>query len=121
MSTELKSRILICGGRNFKDYDLFISTMLSLQQWFAKEFVVIQGGASGADRMGMMWAINQGAPMFQVPANWQFYGNRAGTLRNKWMLQFGLPDLVIAFPGGPGTANMVNEAKVWGVDVYEVK
>lgn len=116
-----KSRILICGGRDFNDYALFTSSMLYIQQFFAKNFCVIQGGASGADRMAMMWAINQGVPMIAMPANWQFYGKGAGALRNGWMLEWALPDLVIAFPGGDGTANMVNQAHEWGCDVWEPK
>lgn len=32
------------------------------------------------------------------------------------MLDEGKPDLVIAFPGGRGTADMVNRAKVSGIE-----
>jgi predicted Rossmann-fold nucleotide-binding protein len=116
---QTKSRILICGGRDFKDYDLFTSSMLTAVQWFDKDFVIIQGGATGADRMAMMWAINRGAPMMAMPANWTYYSQAARSIRNGWMLRFGLPDLVIAFPGGTGTADMVAQAKEWGCEVWQ--
>jgi UDP-N-acetylmuramoylalanine-D-glutamate ligase len=41
-------------------------------------------------------------------------------MRNKWMLTDGKPDLVIAFPGGRGTASMVNLARAAGVPVTEI-
>lgn len=35
------------------------------------------------------------------------------------MLDFGMPDLVVAFAGGSGTAHMVRIAKEAGVEVVE--
>jgi len=43
---------------------------------------------------------------------------RAGPERNAAMLGLG-PDLVVAFPGGSGTAGMVRLAKAAGVEVIE--
>jgi hypothetical protein len=36
------------------------------------------------------------------------------------MLDIGRPKLVIAFPGGRGTANMMKQAKEAGINVVEV-
>ena len=47
-------------------------------------------------------------------------GYRAGPIRNQEMLDKGKPDLVIAFPGGKGTADMVGRALRTGVFVYRV-
>ena len=44
----------------------------------------------------------------------------AGPERNARMLAEGRPDLVVAFPGGTGTADMVRRAKAAGVRVVEV-
>ena len=66
------------------------------------------------------WAIAKGQPVFAMPANWEIYSDSAGRIRNKWLLDFGLPDLVIAFPGGHGTANMIEQAMDRDVDVYDV-
>jgi hypothetical protein len=38
-------------------------------------------------------------------------------MRNQAMLDYGKPDLVVAFPGGKGTADMVRRARVAGVKV----
>lgn len=53
------------------------------------------------------------------PADWERNGRAAGPIRNRQMLD-GKPDLVIAFPGGKGTADMVAEAKRRGIAVREV-
>lgn len=55
----------------------------------------------------------------EFPADWDKYGKRAGYLRNVQMLDEGKPDLVVAFPGGKGTAMMVKLAKERGVRVIE--
>jgi hypothetical protein len=39
--------------------------------------------------------------------------------RNQQMLDEGRPDLVVAFPGGAGTANMVKLARAIGCEVIE--
>jgi hypothetical protein len=36
------------------------------------------------------------------------------------MLGKGIPDLVVAFPGGRGTANMIHQARERGFEVLEV-
>jgi predicted Rossmann-fold nucleotide-binding protein len=42
-------------------------------------------------------------------------------VRNRQMLTEGRPDLVVAFPGGKGTANMVALARKAGVEIVEVQ
>jgi UDP-N-acetylmuramoylalanine-D-glutamate ligase len=53
------------------------------------------------------------------PAKWDLHGKSAGPIRNQQMLDTGV-DLVIAFPGGKGTAHMVSIAKKAGVKVVEI-
>ena len=40
--------------------------------------------------------------------------------RNQWMISNGAPDLVVAFPGGIGTANMIETAKAARIEVLEI-
>jgi len=54
-------------------------------------------------------------------ANWRTHGKAAGPIRNQQMLDEGRPHLVVAFPGGTGTADMVRRAKAAGVPVMEVE
>jgi hypothetical protein len=54
------------------------------------------------------------------PADWEKYGKAAGPIRNQQILVEGKPDLVVAFQGGRGTANMVSRAQQAGVPVVEI-
>lgn len=114
----MKSRLLICGGRDFVDYEFLCHHMALVRPWCVARPLVIQGEATGADALGKRYAREQGLPCAGMPALWSNYGNRAGSLRNEWMLAYLMPDLVIALPGRSGTAHMVRIATKAGVEVY---
>jgi hypothetical protein len=81
--------------------------------------LVITGGARGADSMAHEWAVSRGIPTEVYMAEWGRLGRKAGPIRNQRMLQQGRPDLVIAFPGGRGTANMIGQANAAGLEVIK--
>jgi hypothetical protein len=113
------SRILICGGRRFDSQEHFQNVMVVMQPMFAPRFCIFEGGANGADRMAQIWARLNGYPQATMPANWNYYGYGAGTKRNTDMLDFFLPDVVIAMPGGKGTADMVKQSLERGIAVFQ--
>lgn len=80
---------------------------------------VVHGAASGADMMGERWAYQRRIPSEAHHAQWKEHGRKAGPMRNTEMLCSGA-DMVVAFPGGRGTADMVRQARKAGVPVYEV-
>lgn len=82
---------------------------------------IIHGNAVGADWLAKAWAISAGIPEKSFPAKWSEYGKAAGPLRNQQMLEEGMPDVVVAFKGGAGTADMVRRAKEAGLKVLEVE
>ena len=86
-----------------------------LPHWF-----IISGGASGVDDIAIDWAVVNWCEFKEYPADWKKYKKAAGFRRNQQMLDEGRPDLVIAFPGGNGTAHMVKIAKDAGVPVREI-
>lgn len=104
----------MCGGRDFDDWELLHS---SLQKLPIKS--IVNGGARGADVMSSSYAEQYAIPVVVYPAEWDKYGKGAGHIRNARMLQNYKPDLVVAFPGGKGTANMIKIAKIGGVRVWE--
>jgi predicted Rossmann-fold nucleotide-binding protein len=113
-------RVLVCGGRNYSDTGRVISTLENIHTG-CKITCLIEGGATGADEAANRWA-RASRIMFQTfPADWRKYGKAAGAIRNALMLSEGRPDLVIAFPGGAGTANMVKLAKYNATKVMEIK
>lgn len=107
-------RILVTGGRAYRDSNR-IDQVLS--EVFGLNDCLIQGGASGADGLAYLWASRRGIAVCTFLANWDQYGPAAGPIRNGWMIEHAQPDLVIAFPGGDGTADCVQRAREAGVEV----
>lgn len=120
------SRILVCGGRDFLDYLKLGDTLDSLIDELEdpSDAVIIQGGAKGADFLAKAYAYCWGwggLMCEEYPADWGKHGKAAGSIRNQQMLDEGKPDLVVAFPGGSGTADMVRRARKAGVEVIVVE
>lgn len=113
-------RILVCGGRDYADQDTVFATLDHVITLFGEITGVIHGAAKGADSLAGQWANERKIAELKYPANWTKYGKRAGYLRNQEMLDKGKPDFVVAFPGGRGTAMMVDIANKAGVSVWEV-
>lgn len=113
-----KERILVFGGREFHDREYFYARMADAVPWFGEEFLIIQGGARGADQLAKVWAFETGCAMMQMPANWFLFDKRAGQIRNRWMLKWAMPDLGIGFPGGAGTAHMASILKAANIDIW---
>jgi hypothetical protein len=109
-------KLLVCGGRDFNDTPFAYDQIQRLNP-----SAIIHGKARGADSIAGLYAKEFGIPCIEVPANWDFYGKRAGFLRNKWMIDFCSPDHVLALPGGNGTANMVELSHEAGIKVMEWK
>lgn len=112
-------RVLVCGGRDFNDSDFIWECLDWVHNHVSPITTIIEGDARGADRIAGMYAQNKEVRLLVFPAEWKVYGSSAGYIRNKQMLDVGEPDIVVAFPGGPGTAMMVDLAKRRNVPVYQ--
>lgn len=110
--------VLVCGGRHF-DRERAVFDVLDELHSRATIDVLVEGGARGADRIAGDWAASRGVDLIVYPANWLGHGNGAGPMRNRRMLEHARPGLVVAFPGGPGTRDMVRLAHEAGVEVIE--
>lgn len=119
-------RVLVCGGRNYNDYEMVRKVLDAVDNVDLYHpggdiiDTVISGHARGADTLGEEYAKANGIDIEVYPAQWNKYGKRAGYLRNTQMLEEGKPDLVVAFPGGVGTAMMCKIARNAGVKVMEI-
>lgn len=109
-------RLLVCGGRDFSDKRRAYAVLDRLHREHGID-VVIEGDARGADRIAGYWARRNRIDNLKFPANWDSYGKLAGIMRNRQMLEEGKPDMVLAFPGGTGTANMVSIARRAGLPI----
>lgn len=110
-------KVLVCGGRDFNDSMTLGSWLGGIHKNNGPITLLIEGGARGADYMARKFAEWQGIPVKTFPADWDRHGKAAGHIRNAQMLVEDKPDLVVAFEGGKGTANMVRQAEAAGIRV----
>lgn len=82
---------------------------------------IIHGLALGVDKMAEDWGNLHACNIRRFKADWDTHGKAAGPIRNQQMIDQGKPDLIIAFPGGRGTADMVERARKARIDVAEIK
>jgi hypothetical protein len=120
-------RVLVCGGRQYANYRFVWEVLRKLNEHHDVE-AIIHGAARGADEWARMWVhklANTGdgphPRAVAYPANWKKHGKAAGAIRNQQMLDEGEPDLVVAFPGGRGTDDMVRRANKAAVQVLDLR
>lgn len=111
---------LVCGGRDFDDIGFLIEFM-DVEHALRGFTHILHGNARGADTIADSWAMSRGIQPVACRALWGFYGSqKAGPIRNELMAALS-PKVVIAFPGGSGTASMIRIAKRLGIKVIEAK
>lgn len=108
-------RVLVCGGRDYVDAKR-VAHVLGCYHRYSPITCLIEGGARGADNLAYTWAQLHGIQTETYEADWKTHGRKAGPLRNQRMIDEGKPDLVIAFGGGRGTADMLRRAQAAGID-----
>jgi hypothetical protein len=116
-------RVLVTGGRTFQD-TAWLHAALDLIHSKSPITEIIEGGCTGADVRAGEWACRRELKCTIVPAEWERYSaglkhgqkNPAGAIRNTEMAKL-KPDVVLACPGGPGTAHMVSVAQAHGLRV----
>jgi hypothetical protein len=117
-------RLIVAGGRTFRDTDLLYTTLndLSLEAHRSGHTLrIVSGTARGADTMGEDWAAIANVPVDKYPANWRDYGRGAGHIRNRRMAENA--DMLVAFWDGRsrGTANMIKVATELGLRVKVIR
>ena len=112
------------GGRDLAWPQQRIAAELLARSGGRLVHLLLHGGARGADA-AIGRAVQQlGWSSAVMPAQWERHGRAAGPIRNRELLQQAIAKavahtspgslasvLVVAFPGGPGTASLVREAR----------
>jgi hypothetical protein len=110
-------KVVVCGGRNFRSPAQVFRELDRLHAELRFTDLMQGGCPTGADCFAREWATTK--PEIQrcvCRAEWDKYGLAAGPRRNGRMCKW-KPDLVVEFPGGRGTADMVRQAKAAGIPV----
>jgi hypothetical protein len=111
--------VLVTGGRDYTDIGAVFDCLTKLNAQFER-LVVIHGDADGADSLAYTVCKQAGIEQIRVPAAWNRYQRGAGPIRNQLMLTlFPNIDMVLAFPGGTGTADMKERAHKSEIPVIE--
>lgn len=111
LNPSLKNHLIIAGGRNFTNYELLKEKVDKLLGIKKDDFVIISGGAKGADAYGERYAKENNLPVIVMPAEWNrdgFLDRRAGFIRNEKMAWYA--SHLIAFWDGQstGTKGMID-------------
>lgn len=116
-------RVLITGSRNWTDTKTLYGALTD--EWMEHgDFILIHGGARGADEMAGHWAswsntIRDFNVTVEVyPADWNAHGRGAGAIRNQKMVDTGA-DICLAFPtdSSRGTLDCIRRARAAKIPV----
>ena len=127
MAKRIVVKVIIAGGREFKDYNLLktkVDYYLSNAVKKGYKIIIVSGTARGADKLGEKYAKERGYEIAYFPANWKL-GKRAGYLRNEEMSTYakdGNNGALICFWDGmsKGSKHMIDIAKKNGLHVRVV-
>lgn len=117
--------VVVTGGRDYRA-DHRIYAELDAVAGSGPVRFLIHGACRGADLLAAQWASFNEVDEIRMPARW-LDGLSAGPERNRRMLKFaaelsepGERVMLLAFPGGFGTASCIREAERLGIEVRKV-
>lgn len=113
-------KVIIAGGRDFDNYELLkekCDAILGSKQ----NVEIVSGTARGADELGERYAEEARLSVKHFPADWNRFGNAAGSIRNAEMAKYA--NALIAFWDGKsrGTDNMIYSANHLGLAVRVIR
>lgn len=121
-------KVLICGGRDFLDTEVFNAVLSKYRNKWAWPLKIICGYDPqkdypyGADKIAYNYSLFWGLERETYPYHYHL-GKKGGSSRNQQMIDEGNPDFAIAFPTktSRGTWDMVRRLKKAGVETIIVE
>lgn len=112
-------RALVCGGRRLTDRHFVFENLDALHAKY-RFTVIIHGDQDGADKLAGAWARLNGIDEDATPAGGTRFGHGAVFAARNTRMLLKRPEIVIAFPGGVGTLNMITQAELAGLPIKRV-
>ena len=114
--TRAEFRVLLTGSRGWTDRDAIRTALLNIQTSYGdKAFVLIHGGAHGADKLGKIEALRLGWTHEEYEPDWGDKGKRrwGGLERNGYMIKHCNLHAAVAFclNQSPGTMHCIRLMK----------
>ena len=112
-------KVIVAGGRDFKDYYLLKETLDNFQQEYGNITEVVSGTALGVDKLGEKYANENNIPIKRFVPDWEGLGKKAGHVRNRQMGSYTKEHngMLVAFwdKQSRGTKGMIDYAKNIGL------
>lgn len=112
-------KVIVAGGRDFKDYELLKCTLDNFQQEYGNITEVISGTALGSDKLGEQYANENNIPIKRFVPDWKGLGKKAGFVRNRQMGNYAKEHngMLVAFwdKQSKGTKGMIDYANKIGL------
>lgn len=105
-------KFIICGGRDYADRDRLTQVLDGVHKKCTIH-AIIEGGATGADRLAREWALEKGIQVFTAIANGDEQRQQAAMLSLD-------PDGVIAFHDGFHCRDLTRMAEMSDVKVMHI-
>ncbi len=102
-------RLLVSGGRHFANESAIERSLDAVHRDHSVS-VLIHGGLTGIGPACEGWARRNDVHLIRYPANWSM-GKCGDFIRDDFMLSDCRADLLLVFPGGRRTTDMVREAQ----------
>lgn len=102
--------LLVTGSRFYSRGEMVWGALEQVRSRHPGLHLLVGDCPTGVDAMALAWAREQGVPVQVVEADWKQYGRAAGPKRNEVMAKR-RPNLVLVFPGGAGTTDMLRRAR----------
>lgn len=109
---------IACGGRDYAERIVVRRVLVEVNP-----VILIHGAAPGADTLADEEARRLlDCRIDPYPADWTRLKKAAGPIRNQQMLDAllalsGYRKIILAFPGGTGTADMMNKGRNAGIEI----
>lgn len=111
--------VMISGSRKWRNH-IIVENVLNLVACYSNdETTLFEGGADGADGLGLTYWRSIGRPVATFLPNYAKNGDRAPLIRNDRMLD-NRPSLVVAFPlsDSRGTRYVIREAMLKHIPLF---
>lgn len=115
-------KLLVCGGRVGIPHKAVEAVLDALAPSLSKPLTVIHGAARQTDSYAGAWARKRGHKEDPYPIDRALDGatDDAPKMRN-WRMAEQRPEVILAFPGGPGTRNMIGIGQSKQIPIWDVE
>lgn len=121
-------KVVIAGSRTLDHTEPYYMRQLELLvERFENDYgtisLVVSGLARGPDKLGELWAIENGIGVARFPAKWNLHGKAAGPIRNQEMGDFADAGIIMWDGKSTGAKHMSEvlrkQKKPFILDIFE--